>query len=37
MVAEWIRTDTDSIRETAASFEAANAHLLGTVVNKFDG
>jgi polysaccharide biosynthesis transport protein len=37
MVAEWIRTDTDSIREAAASFEAANAHLLGTIVNKFDG
>ncbi len=37
IVAEWIRTHTDSVREAAASFEAANAHLLGTVVNKFDG
>jgi Mrp family chromosome partitioning ATPase len=37
IVAEWIRTDTESIREAAASLEAANGHLLGTIVNKFDG
>ena len=37
IVAQWIRTDTRGIREAAASLETANAHLLGTVVNKFDG
>jgi succinoglycan biosynthesis transport protein ExoP len=37
IVAEWIRTDTQSIREALALFEAANAHLLGTIVNKFKG
>jgi succinoglycan biosynthesis transport protein ExoP len=37
LVAEWVQTRTDSLRESVASLEQVKAQLLGVIVNKFSG
>jgi polysaccharide biosynthesis transport protein len=37
LVAEWVQTRTDSLRESVASLEQVKAELLGVIVNKFSG
>jgi succinoglycan biosynthesis transport protein ExoP len=37
LVAEWARTRTDSLRESAASLEQVDAQLLGVIVDRFSG